>query len=41
LRLECTHFLRLVEGDGDRDKVARDGARVVRTLEQLTTSLGS
>jgi predicted dehydrogenase len=41
LRLECTHFLRLVEGEGDRDKVARDGARVVRTLEQLTTSLGS
>jgi predicted dehydrogenase len=41
LRLECTHFLRLVAGDGDRDKVARDGARVVRALEMLTTSLGS
>jgi len=41
LRLECTHFLELVAGDGDRDKVARDGARVVRTLEMLTNSLGS
>jgi predicted dehydrogenase len=40
LRLECTHFLRLVEGDGDRQKVAVDGARVVRTLEMLTDSLG-
>jgi predicted dehydrogenase len=41
LRLECSHFLRLVEGDGDRQKVARDGARVVRALEMLTDSLGS
>jgi predicted dehydrogenase len=41
LRLECSHFLRLVEGDGDREKVARDGARVVRALEMLTDSLGS
>jgi predicted dehydrogenase len=41
LRLECTHFLRLVEGDGDRKQVARDGARVVRALEMLTDSLGS
>ena len=41
LRLECTHFLELVAGDGDRDKVARDGARVVRALEMLTNSLGS
>jgi predicted dehydrogenase len=40
LRLECTHFLRLVEGEGDRQKVAVDGARVVRTLEMLTDSLG-
>ena len=40
LRLECTHFLRLVGGDGDRHKVARDGARVVRALEMLTDSLG-
>jgi predicted dehydrogenase len=39
LRLECTHFLQLVGGDGDREKVARDGARVVRALEMLTDSL--
>jgi predicted dehydrogenase len=39
LRLECTAFLRLVEGDGDRRKVAEDGARVVRALEMLTNSL--
>jgi predicted dehydrogenase len=39
LRLECAHFLELVDGDGDRDKVARDGARVVRALEMLTNSL--
>jgi predicted dehydrogenase len=39
LRLECEHFLRLVDGDGDRRKVARDGAMVVRALEQLTDSL--
>jgi predicted dehydrogenase len=39
LRLECTAFLRLVEGDGDRQKVAEDGARVVRALERLTNSL--
>jgi hypothetical protein len=39
LRLECQHFLALVEGDGDRLKVARDGARVVRALEMLTDSL--
>ena len=39
LRLECAHFLELVEGSGDRDKVARDGARVVRALEMLTNSL--
>ena len=40
LRLECEHFLRLVAGDGDRQKVARDGAMVVRALERLTDSLG-
>jgi predicted dehydrogenase len=40
LRLECQHFLRLVAGDGDRAKVALDGARVVRALEMLTDSLG-
>ncbi len=39
LRLECEHFLQLVAGDGDRLKVARDGARVVRALERLTDSL--
>jgi predicted dehydrogenase len=39
LRLECQHFLRLAAGEGDKDKVARDGARVVRALEQLTDSL--
>jgi predicted dehydrogenase len=39
LRLECTHFLELVGGVGDRAKVARDGARVVRALEMLTESL--
>jgi predicted dehydrogenase len=39
LRLECAHFLELVGGDGDRQKVARDGARVVRALEMLTESL--
>ena len=40
LRLECTHFLQLIGGGGDRQKVARDGARVVRALEMLTDSLG-
>jgi predicted dehydrogenase len=40
LRLECVHFLRLVAGDGDRAKVARDGAMVVRALERLQDSLG-
>jgi predicted dehydrogenase len=39
LKLECEHFLRLVAGDGDRRKVAEDGARVVRALERLTGSL--
>jgi predicted dehydrogenase len=39
LRLECEHFLELIEGRHDREKVARDGARVVRALEMLTTSL--
>src|SRR3970282_221841 len=28
LKLECLHFLRLVEGDGDRRKGAEDGARL-------------
>lgn len=39
LKLECQAFLRLVAGDGDRRKVASDGARVVRALELLTQSL--
>jgi predicted dehydrogenase len=39
LRLECQQFLSLVAGDGDREKVARDGARVVRALQMLTESL--
>jgi predicted dehydrogenase len=39
LRLECEYFLELIDGKHDRDKVARDGARVVRALELLTNSL--
>jgi predicted dehydrogenase len=39
LRLECTYFLELIDGRHDREKVARDGARVVRALELLTNSL--
>ena len=39
LRIECEHFLALVRGEGDRRKVARDGAMVVRALEKLTESL--
>jgi predicted dehydrogenase len=39
LRLECRHFLALVEGDADRAKPAEDGLLVVRTLEQLQSSL--
>jgi predicted dehydrogenase len=39
LKLECRHFLALVAGEGDRSKVANDGARVVRTLDLLTASL--
>ncbi len=41
LRLECEHFLGLVSGKGDREKVARDGAMVVRALERLTDSLAT
>ena len=41
LRLECEHFLSLVRGEGDRRKVARDGVGVVRTLEQLQSSLAA
>ena len=39
LRLECRHFLSLVAGDGDPTVAARDGAAVVRVLEQLQHSL--
>jgi predicted dehydrogenase len=39
LRLECQYFLELIDGQHDRAKVARDGARVVRALEMLTNSL--
>ena len=39
LRLECRHFLSLVAGDGDPLAAARDGAVVVRVLEQLQHSL--
>jgi predicted dehydrogenase len=39
LKLECREFLRLIGGEGDRRKVAEDGARVVRALDLLTTSL--
>jgi predicted dehydrogenase len=39
LKLECQEFLRLVSGEGDRRKVAEDGARVVRALDRLTESL--
>ena len=39
LRLECRHFLSLVAGDGERVAAARDGAVVVRVLEQLQHSL--
>ncbi len=39
LRLECRHFLSLVAGDGDKLQAAREGAVVVRALEQLQASL--
>jgi predicted dehydrogenase len=39
LRLECRHFLSLVAGDGDPMAAAREGAVVVRVLEQLQHSL--
>jgi predicted dehydrogenase len=41
LKLECQEFLRLMAGDGDKRKVAEDGARVVRALDRLTESLRS
>jgi predicted dehydrogenase len=39
LKLECQAFLTLIGGNGDRAKVAEDGARVVRALDRLTESL--
>jgi predicted dehydrogenase len=39
LKLECQEFLRLIGGEGDRHKVAEDGARVVRALDRLTAAL--
>jgi predicted dehydrogenase len=39
LRIECRHFLSLVEGEGDQRAPARAGLAVVRTLEQLQASL--
>jgi predicted dehydrogenase len=39
LRLECTAFVELVQGRGDRERVAHEGAVVVRALEMLTESL--
>jgi predicted dehydrogenase len=39
LKLECQEFMRLIAGEGDRRKVAEDGARVVRALDRLTESL--
>jgi predicted dehydrogenase len=39
LRLECRQFLSLVAGEGDRLAAAREGAAVVRVLEQLQNSL--
>jgi predicted dehydrogenase len=41
LRLECRHFLRLIAGEGDPHKAARDALPVVRALEQLQASLES
>lgn len=39
LKLECRHFLALVASEGERGKVAADGAMVVRALEKLQLSL--
>ena len=39
LRLECQHFMQLIDGRGDPLRAARDGLVVVRTLEQLQASL--
>jgi predicted dehydrogenase len=39
LKLECQAFLDLMDGNGDRKRVASDGLKVVRTLERLQQSL--
>ena len=39
LRRECEHFLRLIAGEGDPHKAARDAILVVRALDQLQASL--
>ena len=39
LRLECRHFLSLVQGEGDPLEEARDGVAVVRALEALQQSV--
>jgi predicted dehydrogenase len=39
LRLECRHFVRLVGGEGDPRRAARNAIPVVRALEQLQASL--
>jgi predicted dehydrogenase len=39
LRLECEHFVQLLQGEGDRFAAAREGLAVVRALEQLQASL--
>jgi predicted dehydrogenase len=39
LRLECSHFLGLLGGNGDPLVAAREGLAVVRALEQLQASL--
>jgi predicted dehydrogenase len=39
LRLECSHFLELIHGEGDPLRAAQEGLAVVRVLEQLQASL--
>ena len=39
LKLECQTFLELMDGGGDSSSVARDGLKVVRTLERLQDAL--
>src|SRR4029079_8066111 len=39
LKLECQRFLELMDGGGDSRRVARDGLKVVRTLERLQDAL--